>query len=131
MPKRRCAEAPPLLGYRPVSKPADADFILDIRIDNSGLVADSWLAAVHFEVDAEMLLVDRHTRQVIWKKHIREVEPVSQAGVGLGTTFGNTYTALALSKLSTDEMVVALEDLADFTAAHLTAALRHDFYASR
>ena len=121
----------PLLGYRPVSKPADADFILDIRIDNYGLVADSWHAAVHFEVDAEMLLVDRHTRQVIWKKHIREVEPVSQAGVGLGTTFGNTYTALALSKLSIDEMVVALEDLADFTAATLATALLDDFYASR
>ncbi len=121
----------PLLGYRPVPSPHEADFILDIRIDNYGLVADSWTAAVHFEVDAEMVLVDKHTRQPIWRRHIREIEPISQAGVRLGATFGNTFTALALSQLSTDEMIVALEDLADFTAAHLTAALRRDFYASR
>ena len=121
----------PMLGYRPVASPARADFILDIRIDNYGLVADSWTATVHFEVDAEMLLVDRRTRQAIWKRHIREVEPVSQAGVPLGTTFGNTYTAVALSKLSVEEMIVALENLADFTAARLTAVLRHDFYATR
>ena len=121
----------PMLGYRPVATPAQADFILDIRIDNYGLVADSWTATVHFEVDAEMWLIDRHTRQPIWKRHIREVEPISEAGVALGTTFGNTYTAVALSKVSVDEMIVALEELAFFTAARLTAVLRHDFYAGR
>ena len=111
--------------------PADADFILDIRIDSYGLVADSWNAALHFEVDAEMLLIDRHTRRLIWKRHLRKVEPVSQAGVPLGATFGNTYTAVALSKLSVDEMIGALEALATFTAARLTDVLRHDFYAHR
>lgn len=124
-------QSAPLLGYRPVARPSAADFILDIHIDNYGLVADSWHAAVHFEVDAEMRLIDRRTRRTIWRRHIREVEPVSQAGVGLGTTLGNAFTALALSKLSVEEMIVAFEDLADFTADHLTAALRHDYYASR
>ncbi|MCH8962677.1 MAG: hypothetical protein IH820_15515 [Bacteroidetes bacterium] len=109
----------------------DADFILDLHIANYGLVADSWEATVHFEVDAEMLLVDRRTRRVIWKKHLREVEPVSHADIGLGATFGNVFTAAALSTLSVEEMVVALGHLADFTAARLTATLRHDYYVSR
>ncbi len=121
----------PTLGYRPTNHPEDADFILDLHIANYGLVADSWEATVHFEVDAEMLLVDRRTRRVIWKKHLREVEPVSHAGLGQGATFGNVFTTAALSALSVEEMVVALEHLADFTAARLTATLRHDYYANR
>lgn len=119
------------LGYRPVDRPANADYILDIRIADYGLVADSWEAEVRFEVEAEMLLVDGHTRKPIWKKRIREAEPVSQAALGLGTTFGNVYTAQALSELTAEEMAAALEHLADYTADHLIAALRHDFYASR
>lgn len=121
----------PTLGYRPTNHPDEADFILDIHIASYGLVADSWEAAVHFEVDAEMLLVERRTGRLIWKKHVREVEPVSHAGIGLGATFGNVFTAAALSALSVEEMVVALEHLADFTAARLTATLRHDYYVSR
>ena len=121
----------PTLGYRPTNHPEDADFILDLHIANYGLVADSWEATVHFEVDAEMLLVDRRTRRVIWKKHLREVEPVSHAGIGRGATFGNVFTAAALSTLSVEQMVVALEHLADFTAARLIATLRHDYSVSR
>lgn len=119
------------LGYVPVNDPRDADFLLDIRIADYGLTADSWEAVLQFEVDAEMILLDRRNRQVVWKKRIREVEPVSQAQVPLGTTFGNVYTARALARLSVEEMVVALENLADYTADHLAAALRHDYYAVR
>ncbi len=121
----------PMLDYRPTNHPAAADFLLDLHIVSYGLVADSWEAAVHFEVDAEMLLLDRRTRRLIWKKHLREVEPVSHAGIGLGATFGNVFTAAALSTLSVEEMVVALEHLADFTAARFAAILCHDYYVSR
>lgn len=119
------------LGFRPVPEPRDADFLLDIRINDYGLVADSWEAAVYFEIDAEMILLDRRTRRVVWKRRLREAEPVSQAALGLGTTFGNVYTATALSRLSVAEMAEALEHLADFTADRLAAALRHDYYAAR
>ncbi len=129
--RRALAQSAQTLGYRPTAHVNDADFLLDLHIADYGLVADSWQAEVHFEVDAEMLLIDRRTRKAIWKRRIREAEPVSQAGVGLGATFGNVYTAVALSHLSVEEMARALEDLADFTADRLAAALRHDFYASR
>ena len=119
------------LGYRPVDRTADADYILDIRVSNYGIVADSWEAAVYFEVEAEMVLIDRRTRKVIWRDRVREHEPASHAVPGLGATFGNIFTAVSLSKLSVEEMVGALEELAAFTAGSLTARLRHDFYASR
>ena len=119
------------LGYEPVEHPREADYLLDIRILHYGLVADSWEAAVFFEVEAEMRLLDRATRKTIWRRRVREAEAADAAALGLGTTFGNIYTARALSKLSVDEMIVALEDLADFTAGRLAGALRHDFYARR
>ena len=119
------------LGYRPVNYPDAADFILDIRVIDYGLVADSWDAAVQFEIDAEMFLLDRHTRKPIWKHHLRTVEPLSSAPLGLGATFGNVFTASALSKLTAEEMALAIEHLADYTADRLVIALRDDFYDSR
>ncbi len=119
------------LGYRPENDLDRADYILDLRVENYGLVADSWDAVVHFEVDAELVLVDHHTRQVIWKKHLRSTEPLSAAPLGLGTTFGNVFTASALADLSVEEMVEALEHLSDYTADRFVAVLRHDFYESR
>lgn len=121
----------PYLGYRPENNLDRADYILDLRVENYGLVADSWDAVVHFEIDAELLLVDRRTRQVIWKKHLRSTEPLSAAPLGLGTTFGNVFTASALAGLSVEEMVDALDHLAAFTANRFVAVLRHDFYESR
>ena len=118
------------LGYRPVDHPHDADYLLDLRVADYGLVADSWDAAVHFEVDAELVLFDRQTDRVIWREHVRTREPISDAP-GFGTTFGNVYTAATLSRLSVDDMIRALEDLAGFAAAELVGTLRHDFYESR
>lgn len=119
------------LGYIPVDRPADADYVLDLRVADYGLVADSWNAEVHFEVNAEMILVDRRTRRTIWKERIRTTEPVTDVPLGLGTSIGNVVTAAALSNLSVEEMVVALEHLADFTARQFTGKLRHDYYDSR
>jgi hypothetical protein len=119
------------LGYQPSNVPGTADYLLDLRVADYGLVADSWEATVHFTVDAEMILVDRHTRRPIWKERIREYEPVSRATLGLGTTFGNVFTAAALSRLSVEEMTAALEHLAAYAADRLTLALRDDYYESR
>lgn len=129
--RRALHESARTLGYRPVDDPAHADFILDLRVADYGLVADSWDAVVYFEVEAELRLLDRRGRRTIWKQRIREAEPASVAAVGLGTTFGNVYTAVALSRLSVEEMAQALEDLADFTADRFAGALRHDYYAAR
>lgn len=116
------------LGYRPVDHPREADFVIDVRVFDYGLVASSWEAATYFEIDAEVLMVEAATRRVIWRERVREHEPVSAAFFGLGRTLGNVYTAATLSALSTEEMAQALEHLADYTADRLTAELRRDYY---
>lgn len=118
------------LGYDPIDDPRAADVVLDLRVEDYGLVADSWEATVHFELNAEIRLVDNETKAWIWKKKIREVEPISQA-MPLGPGFGSVYTARALSRLSVEEMVEALENLASYTAHRLTMDLREAYYESR
>lgn len=113
-----------VLHYRPVDHPRHADYLLDIRVKGYGLAADSWAAAVQFEVDADVVLLDNRTREVIWREHVKERAPVSGAVPGLGATFGNVFTAAALARLSVDEMTTALEELADFAAAEAVARLR-------
>lgn len=118
------------LRYRPVDDYRDADVVIDIQVKDYGLVADSWEATVHFELNAEVILIDNATQEWIWKKKVHEVEPISRA-MTLGPSFGSVYTARALSKLSIEEMVEALENLANYTAHRLTMDLREDYYASR
>lgn len=124
------------LRYEPVDDPGGADFVLDLRVFEYGLVADSWDASLFFKLDAELLLVDAHTQAIIWQRHIQAVDPVTNidnlgTAYGVGAVVGNVYTARALTQLSVEEMAQALEHLAAFTADRLTAELRHDFYRSR
>jgi hypothetical protein len=119
-----------VLGYQPVARPADATYVLDLRLADYGLVADSWNAAVGFALEAEMLLVDRASGRVIWKKTVKEREALTDLP-GFGPAFGNVATAEMLSGLSVEEMAGALERLADYTASRLAGELRDDFYKSR
>lgn len=125
------ARSADVLGYRPVGHPREADFVLDVRIEHYGLVADSWDAAVRLVVEAEVELLDRAGRRRVWKQHVDAAQDLAEADVALGATWGNVYTARALSRLSTEELAAALADLADYTAAVLAAELRRDFYAAR
>lgn len=119
-----------VLHYRPVNDPDAADFILDLRVFDYALVADSWDAAVRFELEGELVLVSRRNGRPIWRERTQLNVPVSEAA-RFGTTFGNVFTAATLAHLSEAEMVEALEHLADYTADHLSRELRHDYYASR
>jgi hypothetical protein len=119
-----------VLRYHPVNDPDAADFILDLRVFDYALVADSWDAAVRFELEGELVLVDRRSGKPVWQQRTQINVPVSEAAP-LGATFGNVFTAATLSGLSEAEMVEALEALAGYTADHLSRELRHDYYASR
>ncbi len=116
------------LGYRPVNEIDRADFLLDIRVKEYGLTAHSWDAAVTFVLDAEVRLLDRHARRVIWKKRIRQTDPVTGAVIGFGPTVGGIFTAAALASLTVDEMERAFRHLADYAAERLADALREDYY---
>jgi hypothetical protein len=119
------------LRYHPINDPDQADYLIDLRVADYGLVADSWESTVFFMIDAEVVLIDNATGRVIWDQRVREREPASRRLIGLGPTAGNVITAATLSKLSSEEMVEAFERLADYSADHLVASLRHDYFKSR
>ena len=119
------------LGYTPVQRPADADIIMDLRVEHYGLVADSWEGAVYFDLEGDLLLIDSATREVIWKKKVREEVAVSEVLIYLSPESNNVFTASQLSRLSVGEMERALAALADYTSRQIVDRLRDDYYDSR
>ena len=121
----------PALRLQPVDRPDDADFVLDIRVYDYGLAADSYDGALFFALEAEVVLLDEATRETVWKQTLREREVLSSTIFGLPPAAGNVVTARALSRLSVEEMEAGLARLAAFAADRVTGALRKDFLESR
>ena len=121
----------PTLGLRPVDRPEDADFVLDLRVYDYGLVADSYDGATYFAMEAEVVLLDERTRETIWKEKLREREVLTHTLFGLPPAAGNVVTARALARLSAEEMEAGLVRLAEFAADRVTRELREDFLDSR
>lgn len=121
----------PALRLRPVDRPDEADFVLDIRVYDYGLAADSYDGALFFALEAEVVLLDETTQETIWKQKLREREVLSSTIFGLPPAAGNVVTARALSRLSVEEMEAGLARLAEFAADRVTRALRADFLDSR
>lgn len=121
----------PTLGLQPVDRPEDADFVLDIRVYEYGLAADSYDGATYFALEAEIVFLDETTRETIWKKKLREREVLTNVLFGLPPAAGNVVTARALAGLSVEEMEAGLVRLAEFAAGRVTRSLREDFLDSR
>jgi hypothetical protein len=129
--RRALAGSASTLGLRPVNDPNAADFVLDIRVYEYGLVADSYDGATFFAVEADVVLLDGATRETVWKDEVREREVVTNTLFGLPPAAGNVVTARALARLSTEEMARGLGRLAGFAADRVTRELREDFFDSR
>lgn len=129
--RRALAGSAPTLGLRPVDRPEEADFVLDIRVYEYGLVADSYDGATYFAMEADVVLLDERTRRRIWKEKLREREVLTHSLFGLPPAAGNVVTARALSRLTVEEMEAGLVRLAEFAADRATRELRDDFLRSR
>jgi hypothetical protein len=120
-----------LLGFEPVGRPDDADFLLDLRVHDYSLVSDSFEGATFFALEGDVLLVDPATGRTLWERGVREREVLDAALFGLPAAAGNVVTARALSELSEAEMADGLERLADYVASRLVERLREDYLRSR
>ena len=129
--RRAFSESARLIGFVPVGAPADADFLLDLRIYDYGLVADSYEGATFFALEAEVVLVDRAEGRELWRRKVREREVLESSVFGLPAAVGNVVTARALAGLSEDEMAAGLTRLADFTADRIARRLADDYSASK
>jgi len=109
----------------------EADFLLEVQIRDYGIDAEEWDAAAHFFVDAEVSLLAGDDGTLIWNTHVRDRDPIAPAIFGRHSAVRNIVTAAVLSDLSVEEIARALEQLADYSADHITRHLRDALDASR
>ena len=120
-----------LLRVAPTARPADADFLLDLRVRDYALVADSFEGAVYFVVEGDLYLTEAATGRELWDARVAEREKLTGSLFGLPASAGNVITARALSRLSADEMGEGLARLADLAADRVVERLRRDYARSR
>ena len=129
--RRVLTQSAALLRVAPTARPADADFLLDLRVRDYALVADSFEGAVYFVVEGDLLLLEAATGREMWDARVREREKLTGSLFGLPPAAGNVITARALSRLSADEMSEGLSRLADLAAERVVDRLRRDYARSR
>ena len=119
------------LGFMPAARPADADYLLDVRVYDYSLIADSFEGATFFALEGDVLLVDPIRGRTMWKKEVREREVLDASLFGLPAAAGNVVTARALAELSEEQMAAGLQRLADYAASRIADRLTRDYYRSR
>ncbi len=117
-----------LLRFVPQNHPDDADYIIDLRVYDYSLVADSFEGATFFVLEGEVLLLDPVRGVELWRRKVREREVLSGSLFGLPAAAGNVITARALSRLSEEDMQRGLDNLADYVAIKVVERLRDDYY---
>ena len=105
-----------LLRAQPVTTVQEADFEIETRINQYGIEAHSWDSQASFFFDAQVSLLDSGTGRLIWKAKVQAKDPIIPTGWGVGLSAGNIITAQALASLSVEEIQLALESLADYSA---------------
>lgn len=111
------------LGARAVDDASEADFHLEVRVEEYGVSAPEWDSEARFRLKARLLLLDREGREV-WKAKVDENEELSDSWFLPGSPATDVWTGQALGRLTVDEIVRAFESVADHTAYRLTDKLR-------
>lgn len=126
--RRALVGAARTLNFRPTDDPRTADFVLDVRLLDYGFYARSFSRPIVFSAEAEVVLVERATEEVIWRRRVREREPVSPEVFGRE---GRRLTAGDLATLSAGEMALGLERLTALAADRIVERLEGAYVASR
>ena len=129
--RQSLAGAARVLRFAPATRPEESDFVLDLRVADYGLVADSFEGATFFVLTGEVRLLSAGTGEVLWDAELAEREVVDRTLFGLPVSVGNVVTGRALASLSVEEMATGLGRLADLTAQRVTERLARDYARSR
>ena len=130
--RQSLAGAARVLQFAPATRPEESDFVLDLRIADYGLVADSFEGETYFVLAGEVRLLAARTGEVLWDARLAEREVVDRSMFGLlPASVGNVVTGRALANLSVQEMATGLGRLADLTARRVTERLARDYARSR
>ena len=118
------------LGATAIESSGDADFHIEIQVEEYGVNAREWDADARFYIRAQLLLLDRDGREV-WEGRVDEDEPVTRGWFGAGTAGADIVTGSALGELTVAELVLSLEAIADHSAIRLTEKLREGIEKAR
>jgi hypothetical protein len=111
------------LGARAVETSREADFQLEVNVEEYGVDARDWDDGARFHIKARLLLLDRDGREV-WEGEVDENEPVSRGWFGVGSPAADIVTGSALGELTVRELEAALNEVADYAAERLAEKLR-------
>ncbi len=114
------------LGARPVGPDDEPDFLLELMVLEYGIDAERWDAAAHFYIEADVTLLDASNGVEVWRREIDAQERIGSAVFGPARAVRDVVTAASLADLDVEEIVVALESLADFSGRVITDELRED-----
>ena len=119
------------LQFAPAQRPSDAGYLIDLRVVDYALVADSFDGDVFFVLQGDVTLSDPSTGRVFWHTELAEREVLDGTFFVLPAAIGNVITGRALAQLSGDEMAAGLVRLADFTARRIVDRFVRDYRGSR
>lgn len=119
------------LGARATWEELPSDFLLELVVVEYGIDAEAWDAAAHVYIEADATLLHVDSGEEIWRAEIGARDPLGPAIFGPGHAVRDIVTAATLADLSVDELVSALEYLADFSARVITDRLRDDLREAR
>jgi hypothetical protein len=125
------ARSADLMGFVPVSRPAGADYHLDLQVADFALVADSRRGSTYFVIEGRVRLLDPRRGRVLWTRRLRDREVLDASIFGLPAAVGNVITARALSRLSEEEMARGLTRLADVAAERIVRRMSEDYSRTR
>ena len=129
--RRVLVQAAEALRVVPAGRPDGADFVLDLRVFDYALVADSFEGDTYFVLVGDLLLRDGRTGRELWRADIQERETLDGSLFGLPAAVGNVVTGRALARLTPGQMATGLRRLGDLAAQRLALRLERDYADSR
>ena len=119
------------LRFEPAPQLDGAAYVLDLRIFDYALVADSFEGDTYFVLEGEILFLDGATGREYWRSRLREREVLDGTFFGLPASIGNIVTGRALARLTPEQMATGLARLADLTARRVAERFEDDYRDSR
>lgn len=119
------------LGARASRSEAQTDFLLELVVVEYGIDAETWDAAAHVYIEADAALIHVESGAEIWRAEIEARDPLGPSVFGPARAVRDIVTAASLADLSVEEIVDALEYLADYSAGAITDRLRDDLREAR
>ena len=113
-----------LLRYEETDTVEDADYVLEVKVDDYGIGSDAWQSTAYFEVMGKVKLIDNASGKQVWEEEVMDIVPLSKALLSVGIPGKEMETPAALAKVSYDEMQDVLAGLARYASIQLTAPLR-------